>query len=168
MKKIFKTLSCLFFFSLCCIVPALAAEEIDNTSHLPIPRFASLRSGEVNMRTGPGTRYPIAWVYTRRGLPVEVTAEYDIWRRVRDPEGVEGWINKTELTGKRSAVVTGSGHDMYDSRDDHAAIRAHLEAGATGQILSCAQEWCKVRFDGVKGYLRKADFWGAYPDEKFD
>jgi SH3-like domain-containing protein len=145
-----------------------AAEEVDNTSHLPIPRFASLRSGEVNLRTGPGLRYPIEWVYVRRGLPVEIIAEYDIWRRVRDPEGTEGWVSKTELTGKRSAIVTGNGHDLRDAHDDQAAVLAHLEAGAMGQIVYCAQEWCKVKFDGVRGFLRKTAFWGTYPNEAFD
>jgi SH3-like domain-containing protein len=147
---------------------AQAADENDNTSHLPLPRFATLRSGDVNMRTGPGTRYPIEWVYARRGLPVEVTAEYDIWRRVRDPEGTEGWVNKTELTGKRSVVITGGPHDLHNGRDDQADVVAHLETGAMGQLVSCTQEWCKVRFDGVKGYLRKTQFWGAYPNEIFD
>ncbi len=148
--------------------PAFAAEEQDNTSHLPIPRFASLRSGEVNMRTGPGTRYPIEWVYAKRGLPVEVIAEYDIWRRVRDPEGIEGWVNKTELTGKRGLVITGGNHELREDPDDTAAIAAHLEKGALGTIASCKQDWCKVKFDGAKGYLRKMDFWGAYPNELFD
>jgi SH3-like domain-containing protein len=160
-------LACLIFLSLLAS-PLHAADEIDNTSHLPVPRFATLRSGEVNMRTGPGTRYPIEWVYARRGLPVEVTAEYDIWRRVRDPEGTEGWVNKTELTGKRGAIITGTGHDIYDSRNEQSAVLAHLETGAIGQIVSCAQDWCKVKFAGVKGYLRKTDFWGAYPTETFD
>ncbi|MFA4994496.1 MAG: SH3 domain-containing protein [Bdellovibrionales bacterium] len=145
-----------------------AAEEVDNTSHLPIPRFASLRSGEVNMRTGPGMRYPIDWVYTRRGLPVEITAEYDIWRRVRDPKGTEGWISKTELTGKRTAVVVGEKCELRDSRNDQAASRAHLDVGAIGQISSCGKEWCKMKFDGIRGFLRKDAFWGAYADETFD
>jgi len=156
---------CLVFLSLTSIV---RADEADNTSHLPLPRFATLRSGEVNMRTGPGTRYPIQWVYTRRGLPVEVTAEYDIWRRVRDPEGAEGWVNKTELTGKRSMIVTGSTQELRDKADDTSDIAAHLEIGAIGQLASCAQDWCKIKFDGAKGYLHKSQFWGAYPNETFD
>ena len=144
------------------------ADEVDNTSHLPIPRFASLRNDEVNMRTGPGFRYPIEWVYTRRGLPVEITAEYDIWRRVRDPKGTEGWISKTELTGKRSAVVTAKKVELREDRNDQAAVRAHLGAGAIGELVSCRKEWCKIKFDGIKGFLRKPDLWGAYPDETFD
>jgi len=169
MKQSHYTRAFITIFSIIILLPTLAlAEETDNTSHLPLPRFASLRSGEVNMRTGPGTRYPIAWVYTRRGLPVEVIAEYDIWRRVRDPSGTEGWVNKTELTGKRQAVITGSVNDLRNDPDDKARIIAHLETGSIGQITSCTPEWCKLKFDEVKGYLRKSAFWGAYPNEKFD
>ncbi len=145
----------------------IAAEEIDNTSHLPIPRFASLRANEVNMRTGPGMRYPIEWVYKRKGLPVEITAEYDIWRRVRDPEGTEGWINKAELTGRRGAIITGAGCELLENSDDRSGGRARLEPGAVGQIVFCTKDWCKVKFDGIKGYLKKTAFWGAYPDETF-
>jgi SH3-like domain-containing protein len=158
----------LFCASILLMGSATHAEENDLTSHLPLPRFAALRNGAVNMRTGPGTRYPIEWVYARRGLPVEVVAEYDIWRRVRDPEGVEGWVNKTELTGKRSAMVTGKTHELRVDHSDNSNVIAHLEPGAMGQLVSCSQDWCKVKFDDFKGYLRKLDFWGAYPNEIFD
>jgi SH3-like domain-containing protein len=143
-------------------------EDGKGTSGLPVPRFASLRSNEVNLRTGPGTRYPIDWVFTREGLPVEITAEYDIWRRVRDPEGAEGWVHKSALTGKRMGMVTGTSRELRDSTDPQSAIVAHLEPGVVGQIQSCAKDWCKLKFDSVKGYLRKTEFWGAEPGEVFD
>jgi SH3-like domain-containing protein len=123
------------------------------------------------MRTGPGTRYPIEWVYSRQGLPVEITAEYDIWRRVRDAEGTEGWVHKNEISGKRAVIVIGAAGVMHDLRDapaGDAGIKAHLESGAIGQVSSCARDWCNVKFNGIKGYLPKSDFWGAYPAEIFD
>ena len=157
--------------ALCLLVKAslcLAAEEEAKSTGLPLPRFASLRSGEVNMRSGPGFRYPIRWVYKRRGLPVEILAEYDFWRRVRDSEGAEGWIHKNELTGKRAGIVTGTARALRDAPQDSAALVAHVEEGVTGQVVSCALDWCKLKFEDAKGYLRKTDFWGAYPSEKFD
>lgn len=163
MKRVFLLPALALFLS-----PPAKAQEVDNTSHLPIPRFASLRSDEVNMRMGPGFRYPISWVYTRKGLPVEITAEYDIWRRVRDPKGTEGWVSKAELTGRRGAVVTGEARDLLKDHRDDAEVLAHLQPDALGQIVSCAGEWCKVRFENVKGFLRKTSFWGAYPNETFD
>ncbi len=150
-----------------CVGVSYAAEndEGKGTSGLPLPRFASLRSDDVNMRTGPGTRYPIEWVFKHQGLPVEITAEYEIWRRVRDPEGAEGWVHKTELSGKRAAIVTGKPIDLVSEPSDTAIVMAHLDVGAVGQITSCAKDWCKLKFDDVKGYLRKTSFWGAYPGE---
>lgn len=145
----------------------IAAEQADMAARLPIPRFASLRANEVNMRTGPGMRYPIQWVYKRKGLPVEITAEYDNWRRVRDPEGTEGWINKAELTGKRGAIITGAAAVLRGGADEKSEMLARLETGAVGQILSCAKDWCKAKFDGTKGYLPKTDFLGAYSEETF-
>jgi SH3-like domain-containing protein len=149
---------------------AINESETDSkgVSGLPLPRFASLRSDDVNMRTGPGTRYPIEWVFARQGLPVEITAEYEIWRRVRDPEGAEGWVHKNALVGKRTAIVTGALRELHTDADEKSLVAAHLEMGAVGQLMSCAKDWCKVRFNGTKGYLRKTEFWGAYPGEMFD
>jgi SH3-like domain-containing protein len=148
-----------------------ASVAVKSLTGLPLPRFASLRSGEVNMRTGPGTRYPIEWVYNRKQLPVEITAEYDIWRRVRDPDGNEGWVHKNELSGKRGALVIGTVpgvRELRDSPGDETPSVAHLEVGAVGQLLSCQDDWCRLKFAGVKGYLRKTNFWGAYPNENFN
>ncbi|MDX2027464.1 MAG: SH3 domain-containing protein [Alphaproteobacteria bacterium] len=151
---------------------ANAASENDDeglgASGLPLPRFASLRSNEVNMRTGPGTRYPIEWVFTRHGLPVEITAEYEIWRRIRDPDGSEGWVHKSNLSGRRMAIVTGKGRELRRDDNPQSPITAHLETGAMGQILSCKPEWCRLKFEGAKGYLPKSDFWGTYADEVFN
>ena len=172
--KKFMRFAALFAMALLVIAAAPVSEtdsgsgdEGKGASHLPLPRFASLRAGEVNMRAGPGTRYPIQWVLTREGMPVEIAAEYEVWRRVRDPSGDEGWVNRNGLSGKRAAIVTGV-RDLHDDSDDASAVVAHLEDGATGQLLSCKKEWCRLKFEGIKGYLRKTDFWGAYPDETFN
>ena len=148
-------------------IVAHAADAEDKTMGQPLPRFASLRSDEVNMRTGPGTRYPIEWVYKRKGLPVEITGEFEIWRRVRDADGSEGWVQKSNLTGKRMAMVTGA-YDLRDEASPQAPVVAHLEKDAQGQILSCTKDWCRLKFDDVKGYLPKNQLWGAYPTEVFD
>jgi SH3-like domain-containing protein len=151
---------------------AFAANESEEgkaaPSGLPMPRFASLRSDDVNMRTGPGTRYPIEWVYRRKGLPVEILSEFEVWRRVRDFEGAEGWVHKSALSGKRTALVAGASRNLLQDGANDAPVAAHLENGAMGQVLSCAKDWCRLKFDGVKGYLRKNEFWGVYPDETFN
>src|ERR1700690_2889190 len=128
---------------------AFAVDESDNSEGtggksgptLPIPRFASLRANDVNLRTGPGTRYPIEWVFTHQGMPVEITAEYETWRRVRDADGDEGWVHKNGLMGLRAAIVTGGPHELRRGMEDAGPVAAHLEAGAIGQIVSCSKDW---------------------------
>src|SRR5690606_37820396 len=74
-------------------------------SGLPLPRFASLKSGRVNLRIGPGLKYPVEWLYLKSGVPMEIIQEYDNWRRVRDSEGAEGWVNQSLLSGRRTAIA---------------------------------------------------------------
>ena len=170
-----KIIAGIFLLVLFAVNPVRAIDETDNGegsvktgSGLPIPRFASLRASDVNLRTGPGTRYPIDWVFTHQGMPVEITAEYEMWRRVRDAEGDEGWVHKNALSGKRAAIVTGGMRELRGDPDINAAIAAHLEVGAVGQLVSCAKDWCKLKFEGTRGYLRKTEFWGAYEAETFN
>jgi len=162
-------------FCVCHVAAAAPAPESDlpaAASGLPLPRFASLSADEVNMRTGPGTRYPIEWILTKRGMPVEIVAEYEAWRRVRDPGGDEGWVFRAGLSGARMAITTGGAHDLLSGEDGGAAVVAHLNAGAIGRLLECDAGFCKLRFKNgdaaVEGWLPKADFWGALPGERFD
>ena len=83
------------------------AETKGSATGLPLPRFAALRSDEVNLRAGPGTRYPIDWVYKRRDLPVEILREFEVWRLIQDPDGIKGWVHQATLTGRRAFIVTG-------------------------------------------------------------
>jgi SH3-like domain-containing protein len=138
----------------------LAAE---NT--LPLPRFVSLRSDTVNVRTGPGVRYPVEWVFTRRTMPVEVVEEFETWRKIRDWQGTEGWVHQTMLSGKRSAIVTGAVRDLRRDADQASSVVARIEPGVVGQLLDCRQSWCRLEFNGQRGYLRRDEFWGTYAEE---
>jgi SH3-like domain-containing protein len=138
-----------------------------SVTSLPTPRFVSLRSEEVNLRSGPGTRYPIDWVYKRRDLPVEILREFDVWRLVQDQDGTKGWVHQATLTGRRSFMITGADATLRrDPRDDASPV-AVLKAGVIGQLRSCqaGSAWCQVQAGGYRGYLRRNQFWGALPDE---
>lgn len=137
-------------------------------SGLPVPRFVSLRSDEVNLRSGPGTGYPIEWVYVRRRLPVEVIAEFDPWRRIRDWQGTVGWVHQSMLDGRRTVVVTGGIRDLRREGGQESAPVARLEAGVIGDLLECAAQWCRIEAGGYRGWLKREEFWGAYPDETID
>ena len=134
-------------------------------SGLPIPRFASLRSDEVNVRTGPGTRYPVDWVFKRKGMPVEIVAEYENWRKVRDWQGASGWVHQSLLTGKRSFLISSKPADLHKTPASAAPVVAKLEPEVMGEIRSCAGEWCRVKTGSVTGWIERTDLWGVYKSE---
>ncbi len=127
----------------------------------PLPRFASLRSGEVNVRTGPGVRYPVEWVFKRRSFPIEIVAEFDTWRKVRDWQGTVGWVHRSLLSGRRTVLVTGRQRRLHSEPAADAETVARLEPGVVAELLQCANSWCEIRAAGRSGWLRKGEFWGA-------
>ncbi len=152
--------------SLCLLlVPAPTSATEVGASGLPLPRFVSLAAGEVNARTGPGLRYPVSWVFVRRAMPVEVVAEFEQWRRVRDHEGVEGWVHRALLSGRRTVVVTGGKRTLYSGPSAATAPVARAEAGVQGRLRRCRGEWCDVAFSSMHGWMRRAHLWGVYGDE---
>ncbi len=134
-------------------------------SGLPLPRFVSLRSGEVNLRTGPGTRYPIDWIYRRRGLPVQVIDEFDTWRRVRDHQGTEGWMHRSMLAARRTVIVTGTRPLLHRRPDPASPGLAYLEAGVIAGFVGCDGAWCRVDGRGFEGWLGRPEVWGLGPDD---
>jgi len=134
--------------------------------NLKLPRFASLRADEVNLRAGPGTRYPIEWVYKRRNLPVEVIDEFDTWRRIRDWQGTEGWVHQSMLNGRRSIIIVDDLAMLQRDPQEDARGVARLEAGVIGRVDSCGDIWCVVTAFNRKGWLRREQFYGVYPGEE--
>ena len=134
---------------------------------LPLPRFASLSSDEVNLRAGPGTQYPIDWVYKRRDLTVEIEREFDVWRLVSDQDGVRGWVNQATLMARRGFVVTGAERVLRARADDQAQPVARLQAGVIGRLRSCpsGSDWCEVQVGSYRGWLKRSEIWGVLPGE---
>jgi SH3-like domain-containing protein len=132
-----------------------------------VPRFASLRVGEVNLRSGPGTKYPIQFVYHHKGLPVEILSEYDIWLKVRDWQGSEGWVHERMVTPARTVIIKSDTRTIYrDPARDSPAL-AKLEPGVVARLLECRNAWCRIETEkqNIKGWLLRSEVWGVYPDE---
>ena len=134
-------------------------------SGLPLPRFASLRSDEVNVRTGPATRYPIDWVFKRKAMPVEIVAEFENWRKIRDWQGASGWVHQSLLSGKRSFIVPAKPASLHKTPATAAEVVAKLEPEVLGEIRSCAGDWCRVRVGSVSGWIERTGMWGVYKSE---
>ncbi len=130
-----------------------------------IPRFASLRSDEVNVRTGPGSRYPVDWVFKRKAMPVEIVAEFENWRKIRDWQGASGWVHQSLLTGKRSFIIATKAASVHKTPASSAEVIARLEPEVMGEIRSCAGDWCRVKVSGVSGWIERTGMWGVYKSE---
>ncbi|MBM3512738.1 MAG: hypothetical protein FJX59_03380 [Alphaproteobacteria bacterium] len=152
--------------------PNEQSTRADPAGQLPVPRFVSLRTNPVNLRIGPGVRYQIEWVYVRKGLPVEVIAEYETWRRIRDSDGAEGWVHQSMLSGRRSAVVNKDAGNvpLRKTELELAEVIATLEPGVTVTLQRCpaGSASCRVEVAGHQGWLARAALWGLYPTEALD
>ena len=135
---------------------------------LPLPRFVSLRADEVNLRAGPGTSYPVEWVLLRRDWPVEIIAEYETWRRIRDVDGTVGWVHQTMLSGDRTVIVTDAAQTLLASPEASSAPVLRAEPGVVGALLTCNPDRCRVEIDGVRGWIDRAHVFGVRPDETFE
>ncbi len=147
-------------------VETAADDSAPRSTNLPLPRFVSLRTDPINMRTGPGVRYPVDWVYVRRGLPVEVVAEFDTWRRINDPDGADGWIHTSMLSARRTAVVSGGLRPLRRTSEDEGDLLARVEPGVVVNVQRCPTgSYCRVEVSGVQGWIRRDHLWGVYSDE---
>ncbi len=132
------------------------------------PYFVSLGSGEVNLRTGPGVRYPIDWVYRRDALPVEVIGLFDHWRQIRDWQGTQGWVHQNMLSQRRTMIVTGERRALRGEPGGQSPPVAAVEPGVVGTIRSCSGDWCEVEVEGRRGWLARQEFWGTYAAEPIE
>ncbi len=153
------------------VLPFAASAQQDLTigrsTGLPIPRFVSLdaRQREVNVRFGPGQQYPINWVFTRPGVPLEIIAEFDNWRKIKDYEGAEGWISARLLSGRRTIMIQGEVRDLRRTAGERARVLLRAESGVIGRLLECRDDWCRVEIEGQRGWLKRGEFWGTLPGE---
>lgn len=139
--------------------------DVGCVTNLPLPRFVSLKGSEGNARRGPGLTHRIDWVFTRAGMPLKITAEYENWRRVEDFEGAGGWVHYSLLSGVRTVLVTLDMAELRDDPSDSATVIAQAELGVVGRVLECNPDWCRVSLDGMRGWIRKTAVWGVNADE---
>lgn len=170
MSKLLLKISCLLL-TLVIAVSAQAQVIDDSESGSNLPRFVSLRSDHINGRSGPGSRYPIEWVYLQKGAPVEIIAEFELWRKVKDWQSSESWIHKSMLSGKRMAkVITPGENNLYAKPDYKSEIVARVEDEVVGEIVKCPAEhgFCLLKFGNISGWLSKNNLYGVYKEEVID
>lgn len=170
--------SVVFAWALALLLPvAAAAQTTGPVSNLPVPRFVSLKSDKVNLRSGPTRDNEVNWVFTRAGLPVEITGESENWRKIRDSEGTEGWVYHTLLSSRRTVLVSpwtkndksankSETFPLYAQGEHDAVVTAKLQPGVLATVRSCDGTWCRIFGEGFDGYMEQVRLWGVYPNEK--
>ncbi|TCP39906.1 SH3 domain-containing protein [Rhodovulum marinum] len=144
--------------------PGLAAER-GQVTNLPLPRYVSLKAAEGNVRRGPSLSHRIDWVYKRRGVPLQITAEYGHWRRVRDKDGAGGWMHYSLLSGVRTVIVEDDMLPLLRLPQPDAQVLARAELGVIARLGECRPAWCRITADGRSGWVPKSALWGVGPDE---
>jgi SH3-like domain-containing protein len=158
---------------------ALAQTSIGPETRLPLPRYVSLKTDRVNMREGPSTDHGTRWVYQRAGLPVEIIAEFDNWRRIRDPEGEDGWVWHSLLSGRRTAIIAPWDRemertiDLLEQPEPASRVVARVQPGVVAGVSRCSGDWCRLAVSAgprreIIGFVRQEELWGVYPDETLD
>jgi SH3-like domain-containing protein len=142
------------------------------TSGLPVPRFVSIKADRVDVRGGPDKDHDVSFIFTRVGWPVEITAEFENWRRIRDSDGTEGWVYHSLLSGKRTAAVQlKQKTDLAPLHAEPAAnspVLAKLAVGVLGTVKTCNGSWCHLVGQNFDGWIEQNDLWGVYPNEKIE
>ena len=155
------------------------AREVGKETGLPLPRFVVLKSNKSNLRNGAGIKNAIKWTYLKKGYPMEVVAEFENWRKLKDIDGTEGWINENLITGRRNVVIIGNKFELnvdkyklkqqemvllrYPDENSHPIVKAEL--GVIGNIKKCDREWCKIKIEEYTGWIKKINLWGVYQEE---
>ena len=147
--------------------PALAVEK-GAVTNLPLPRFVSLKASKANARRGPSLSHRIDWVYKRKHMPLEIYAEYENWRRVRDIDGAGGWVHYSLLSGVRTAILKVNMQPLTKGPDENSNIVARFEKDVIAKIEKCELKWCQLTTGGYKGWVPKTSIWGVYDEELRD
>jgi len=133
---------------------------------LPVPRWVSVKAERVNVRRGPSLEHAVLWTYVQLGVPVEVIAEYDSWRRIRDVDGATGWVKAAMLGGERTVMTTGRVNTaiLAEPKAEAEAV-ALAEPGLVAKLVGCNGEWCEISARGYDGFVTRDRLWGVYESE---
>jgi SH3-like domain-containing protein len=148
-------------------VPAMSAER-GSVTNLPLPRFVSMKASEGNVRRGPSLSHRIDWVYKRRNMPLQITAEHGHWRRVQDRDGAGGWVHYSLLSGVRTAIVEVDLLNLHARPDPSTPVNAQLSLGVVAELRQCQTDWCELSAGGYRGWARKGAYWGVQAGEVFE
>jgi SH3-like domain-containing protein len=138
------------------------AQARPTPSGLPVPRYVSLKFADVNARAGPGDDSRLLWVYHVKGLPVQVVAETDEWRRICDPEGGLAWVHKRTTDGRRTVMrLSSQPLPLLTGPRPNARVKAYLQGRALADLDRCDKGWCRIKAGPASGWAPAGEVWGT-------
>lgn len=155
-----------FPIMLCILALIMVPASLAENPKYPVPRFVSIKFDEVNVRTGPAKDCPIEWVFIKKGEPVEIVAEYEDWRKIRDINGEGGWAHSSVLSGHRFVVISAKNTlPLLASIANYESIVAKVSPGLRCALKKCKKDWCQIECKSYRGWLPKRHLWGIYPED---
>ncbi|SHK28732.1 SH3-like domain-containing protein [Shimia gijangensis] len=168
-KRVMSGLCCAISMCLLLGAQSLMAEQVRGpVTNLPMPRYVSLKANKANVRRGPSLTHRIDWVFMRRNMPLQITAEHGHWRRVQDMDGAGGWVHYSLLSGVRTVIVEEDLMPIRMKPEGASTEVALLELGVVARLGECGPEWCRLTSGGYKGWAHKTDLWGVKLEELRD
>ena len=144
MRKFNSLLLICFFFSFNAI-----SEEI----------FLSLKKNKVNVRYGPSFESPIKYVYKKINLPIKQIDKKENWRRIIDFKNNSGWIHSSQLK-KVNSLIPLEEKILFKNPSNFSKPIAKIKKGRVLLLIKCENNWCKIKTDKFKGWIKTQNIWG--------
>ena len=122
------------------------------------PKYASLKKDRVYLRWNASFDAPIKFIYQKKNLPILIIDKYDVWKKIRDIDGDEGWTHTSMISNKKT-FINKKEQNLLKYKDNNI-INAIIKKGVVGKIINCDNKFCKVKIKPYRGWLEKKYLWG--------
>ncbi len=129
----------------------------------PVISFAqtvSVKKDNVNVRSGPGTEFPVA-MELFKGYPLKVIKKKGDWLQVSDFENDKGWIFSSLVSPGSTVIVNGKKSvNMRSKPNTKATVIASVDRGVVLTKISTQAKWIKVKHSqGTVGWIYAPLLW---------
>ena len=121
--------------------------------------FLSLKKDKVNVRYGPGFEYPIKYIYKKIDLPIKQIDKKENFRRIIDLKNNSGWIHVSQLK-KVNSIIPKENKILFNKPSNFSKPLAKIEKGRVLLLQNCNKNWCKVKTESFKGWIKLENTWG--------
>ena len=121
--------------------------------------FFSLKKNKVNVRYGPSFDSPIKFIYKKINLPIKQIDKKENWRRIIDLKNNSGWIHQSQLK-KVNSIILLEDRILFKKPSNFSKPIAKIKKGRILILQRCENNWCKIKTEKFKGWLKTDNIWG--------